>query len=875
MINNLRYLVDIQQFEELNKKVKEFYEQTQDISLLPLLALSYIHQKEYKRAFEYCELCEAQKEKLDDDALVDLAGVYALLHKVDDAINLLEPIIQKDSNHSLALARLAWCRWQEDNISESIKLYEDSLTLNQNRIPVYSGLAKLYLEQKQLSNAQKTLENGLEQLEVLKKQMPKDAIELFENQFEELQLNIWIVDDNQKALESWLVNQKNLEEKEYITKVLNVSIAFAYHNKHDLSEQILIENLKKYPKNQELILQLSSLANIQGHTMQEVNLLKKAIKIGEEDEKPTVNLWVKLSSAYLHNQTDLAKKAVEKAQELSEEMSPSDDFPQVAIEQLKLQVKTALANVENQLLNYDEADRLFTEVLDENPYLVNALQGYGSQLMQLGKMDEAIELYERLKQVDPLQGVSALINARKFPEDKETLIRMEKLASKPTLEGEMRSGILFQLASAWEKLKEYDKAFEVLTKANETSKQHLNYSSKNHRQECARLRYAFSKELYKHRPNYGDSSSMSVFVLGMPRSGTTLIEQIIASHSKIFGAGELGIIPSRIGGLNRWEKHTGSGRVYPDIMDDLDEKTTKGIAQGILDELNELKKDDKPDAKYVVDKLPHNFENIGFIKFLFPNAKIISVRRDSRDIAISNYFQNFQAKHGGMGFAYDLEWIGEQLADHNLLMQHWHEIFPNEILEINYEDVVNDLGNSAKKMLDYIGVEWEDGVLEYTKLNRAVKTASVWQVRQPLYKTAMEKWRRYEKYLKPLITGTNKKIKWEPIQMLTLPEAGFVTKAADLYKEGNLKDAELNCKKMLHHNSEHAAAHYILGLIYLSSNIMEDGITELEMAVRKVPWQKEWRDNLKRAYAYVGEPERLKKFINSLKEESIKNEMGN
>jgi hypothetical protein len=121
-----------------------------------------------------------------------------------------------------------------------------------------------------------------------------------------------------------------------------------------------------------------------------------------------------------------------------------------------------------------------------------------------------------------------------------------------------------------------------------------------------------------------------------------------------------------------------------------------------LDELRELAATDKPDAQFVVDKLPHNFENIGFIKFLFPKAKIISVRRDPRDIALSNYFTDYQAKHGGMGFAYDLSQIGEQLADHNMMIHHWQQVFPNEILEINYEDVVEDLEGSARKMLDYI-----------------------------------------------------------------------------------------------------------------------------------------------------------------------------
>src|SRR4029450_13328007 len=177
--------------------------------------------------------------------------------------------------------------------------------------------------------------------------------------------------------------------------------------------------------------------------------------------------------------------------------------------------------------------------------------------------------------------------------------------------------------------------------------------------------------------------------------------------------------------LDRWERNTGSGHHYPDCVDDLDPRVIRGIAENILNELREY----APGADRVVDKLPHNFENIGLIKLLFPKAKIISVRRDPRDVAVSNYFTDYAGKHAGLGFAYPLEWIGEQLADHNRLMDHWQSVFPGELLEIQYQDVVNDVATSARRMLDYIGVEWEPRVRGLHALDRPVKTASVWQVR--------------------------------------------------------------------------------------------------------------------------------------------------
>lgn len=343
---------------------------------------------------------------------------------------------------------------------------------------------------------------------------------------------------------------------------------------------------------------------------------------------------------------------------------------------------------------------------------------------------------------------------------------------------------------------------------------------------------------------------------GRPRSGTTLVEQILAGHSQIFGAGELSIIPSRIQGLNRWERHVGSGRAYPDCVDDMTPYVTRGIADGILKELQEY----APEAKHVVDKLPHNFENIGLIKFFFPNAKIISVRRDPRDIAISNYFTDYQAKHGGMGFAYDLTDIGQQLADHNLLMHHWHQLFPGEILEINYEDVVEDLESSARKMLDYIGVAWEPQVLAFNELERPVKTASVWQVRQPVYKTSKAKWESYKNYLTPLIEGTNAKIEWEPIEMIALPEPGLLTEGIDLYKQDKLDEAEYCFKKLLHHIPNHATANFMVGLIYMHKNHLQEGVVLMEEGYKRCPWNRNWRKDLIQAYEMVGDTDKAKKL---------------
>jgi tetratricopeptide (TPR) repeat protein len=182
--------------------------------------------------------------------------------------------------------------------------------------------------------------------------------------------------------------------------------------------------------------------------------------------------------------------------------------------------------------------------------------------------------------------------------------------------------------------------------------------------------------------------------------------------------------------------------------------------------------------------------------------------------------------------------------------------------------VVDDLEGSARKMLNYIGVEWQPQVLKFNELERTVKTASVWQVRQPIYKTSKAKWKRYENYLAPLIKGTNVKILPNPIDdMFTLPEAGFLTDGMAFYKAGDMDAAEMCFKKMLHHNSEHAACNYMVGLVYMSKGHPVDGIAQIEKALKKAPWHKEWRDNLLKAYEQEGETEKAKAMITQVKHE--------
>lgn len=859
----LRQLAENQQYPSLLELTQSLWHDSHNPAVLPLLATANAHlgfkentEALYQQALEHFDL-------LDADARCDLAAVLIVMYRIDEAIDMLRNVLTEQPEHSLVLARLAYCYLVSGRLSEAQSAFEQSLTLSPERITVHRNLVMLYIAKNEHNQAQSQLNSAIALLEKKHDQYNDECYQQYWLQLNIAQLQLWVAQGAFAPAEEWLsqlgVQQQtgDCEEALLVQCVKSYSHALAEKDYHQQASDILREYLKQYEHNTELCMALAELAQVQGQFIQAINLLQKALKNDEENSA----LWVQLSSVCLHRFDKKSRLAAERAVVLTEALQVNELHSHTLIKMKQAQANNALAQVESQAQNFVVSEQLYRAILIEQPNFLPALQGLGQQLMQQGNIDEALVLFEQVKAIDPLKGYSALINARRFPEDIDTLDKMATAANKPSMEGSLRAGILFQLAAAWEKRKYYDKAFGFAELANSASKKFLPYDAKKHRDDCARLRVCFNKALYQHRSGCGVDSTMPVYVLGMPRSGTTLVEQILSGHNDIFGAGELGLIPQVIQGINRWERHTGSGRKYPYCVDDLNAHTTAGIANNVLKELQELAAEDKPEAKFVVDKMPHNFENVGLIKFLFPNAKIISVRRDPRDIAISNYFTDYQAKHGGMGFAYDLEQIGEQLADHNLLMHHWQQTFPGEILEINYEDVVDDLQGSARKMLDYIGVAWEPEVLNFNKLERTVKTASVWQVRQPIYKTSKAKWKRYQSHLAPLIKGTNSKIISAPItDLLTLPEPGFLTDGVALYQAGKLDDAEMCFKKMLHHNPDHAACHYMIGLVYLSKGHPKDGINHLEKAVTSCPWQKEWRDNLLKAYEQEHETDKIVAF---------------
>ena len=297
----------------------------------------------------------------------------------------------------------------------------------------------------------------------------------------------------------------------------------------------------------------------------------------------------------------------------------------------------------------------------------------------------------------------------------------------------------FSLGKAYEDMGKYKESFNFYKSGNEYQKSNSSYSNKNFSEECKNQITVCTEDLFSIKKDWGCDAKDPIFVLGLPRAGSTLTEQILASHSMVEGTHELPNILAIAHKLNLRKAQDEESR-YPDILLSLSEPQLKVIGENYISD-SEVFRTDKP---YFIDKMPNNFRHIGLIHLILPNAKIIDIRRNSMAGCFSCYKQLFAE---GQEFTYGLEDLAYYYNDYVELMDHLNKVLPNKILSVQYEDLVADLDNQVRRILDYCGLPFEQNCIEFYKSKRAVKTPSAEQVRQPIYKEGLDYWKNYEPYL--------------------------------------------------------------------------------------------------------------------------------
>ncbi len=329
------------------------------------------------------------------------------------------------------------------------------------------------------------------------------------------------------------------------------------------------------------------------------------------------------------------------------------------------------------------------------------------------------------------------ISRRFAAPDDDDIQAMERAARRPDLKSIDRAAVHFALGKALDDCGEYDKAFEHFRTANEARRDHAERDWTAIARFVAQSEQVFTPEFFATPPCAGAQSDRPVFIVGMPRSGTTLVEQIISSHPQAFGAGELDALQrllAREAGLGFGE-HVDAGFAAA-----LDQPKADRITGVYLATIGQRAPDH---AIRVTDKAPSNCYLVGFIALLFPNARIIDCRRDAEDNCLSMYFQP-------LPLSYDLAELGRSYRLYERTMRLWDRVLPGRVLRVNYEDSVNDIEAVARRVIGFLGIDWDPACLDFHRSSRSVQTMSLWQVRQPIYTRSVKRSRNYAKYLAPL-----------------------------------------------------------------------------------------------------------------------------
>ena len=388
------------------------------------------------------------------------------------------------------------------------------------------------------------------------------------------------------------------------------------------------------------------------------------------------------------------------------------------------------------IIAYEQAIKL-------SPQKAGAFSSMAHHLKTIGRQDEAIAAYRHSIAIKPdhTESYWSLVNLKTFQFKDEEIDTMQALLLKKDLSDESRVHLHNALGLEYESRKEYQKSFDNMTKCNQLRRKAESYDPVETELLHQKIITIFNAGFFEQ--DAADVSDVSpIFIVGLPRSGSTLLEQILASHTQVEGTYELSDLSRTMQSVRR--QNPRGKKSFPESLEHFNLQQWVAIGQGYLESTQKY----RTDRAFFVDKNPNNFTFIGALKLALPNAKIINARRHPLDSCYGSYKQLFAS---GQSFSYDLVELGEYYLQYQNLMEYWHQVLPNFILDVHYENVVNDLETEVERILDFCGLPFEEHCLRFHETERAVKTASSEQVRQPLYSSSINLWRRYENNLSDLI----------------------------------------------------------------------------------------------------------------------------
>ena len=449
----------------------------------------------------------------------------------------------------------------------------------------------------------------------------------------------------------------------------------------------------------------------------------------------------------------------------------------VALQPNSVEARLVLGETYGEARQHEDAIKQFQHVLARKPDLVAALRPLGKSYSAAGQAELALSLFEKATKLQPSHtalrfdhatalialgrmdeaaellrenirrgyrvaaSYRALADTRKFTSEPAELGAILKKLEEPKLDPLDVIALHHAAGKILNDLGRYEEAVDQF-QASKIASGH-GFDIEAYRRQTDTLIAGFTPELLKAKATLGNLSEVPVFIVGMPRSGTTLTEQICASHPAVHGAGELNK-------LGRVVRSAGYTRAPKGSIQKPPQALTADEARSMAADYLEFVQRMSPQSARIVDKMPHNFRLVGMITLLFPNAKIIHCTRDPIDNSISCFFNTFNENHG---YNTDLRTLGLYYREYRRLMDHWHALLPGRIYECNYETMIADQEAESRRLINFLGLPWDDACLRYYETERSVITPSRWQVRQPIYKSSVKRWKKYENKIQPLIDG--------------------------------------------------------------------------------------------------------------------------
>jgi tetratricopeptide (TPR) repeat protein len=678
-----------------------------------------------------------------------LAGVHSVLGHMDDVIACCQTVTALDPGRFDAYYNLGVALQQRGNPEEAANCYRRAITLKPDFAPAHANLGMLLWKLNLLDEAEAA---------------SREAIRLDPNK-EQAGNNLGLILQAKNNLHGAIsvFNDVIRRAPQMPEARFNLALCLRSLDRPHEARVNLEEAIRIRPNYHEAHTELGRLAFAEKRCSDAIAHFDRACQINPGDAEG----WMRLAEAYwLENRHSDVILATERAVKLKPGWA----------EAYNVLGRAHLESSSDVIASSREAEKCFRKAIELKPELADAHVNLAASLRSQGKFLDALGFYRHALTLAPTNSAaiggaaSVLERLGKFDEARQVLLpaiengidtialalpyaaisrytgekeqaiaSLEQMLADEHSDRPLRMEGHFMLGKLYDAENNYDRAFTHYRAANELDS--AKFDHEHNGQSFELLVNAFGKTLHQRRPRATNRSRLPVFIVGMPRSGTTLTEQILASHPLVHGAGEL----LQIGEIKKSLPDL-TGTPWPQCVDRLDRKLLDTLAHKHLDWLGRLANG----KARVTDKMPHNLLSLGLIDLLFPEAHVVYCHRDPMDNCLSIYFQHFNAEHA---YANNLEHLGIYYRQYERVMAHWRSVLRIPILDMKYEMTVAEPESSARKLLEFCGLDWDDRCLQFHQSRRVVATPSYDQVRQPIYKKSVARWKHYEKYLEPLISS--------------------------------------------------------------------------------------------------------------------------